>query len=122
MTVTLRGVAVSLQVLGLLGSVVGLAASILFQSYCVGGVYVGAGLLALGLDVVALRASRTSTSVLAACLKPVVMVFSLSVAFSCATPHLPIEEPLLDPSTGPVLLLWSSVPSVLGAFLRGSTR
>jgi hypothetical protein len=118
MTLALRRFVPVLQYLGVLGSALALTTGFLFgERYTI--VYGPAGLAALLLDMVAIRARSNATAIVATLMKPVVFVLAASVLIMGGPG---IADPILPPSTGPVLLIYSAVPSILGATLRRLTR
>ena len=122
MTTALRPFSVSLQYLGLSGSALGLAASYLFVEPCTGFLYIGGGIFAVALDLIALRLSPNATAIAAAASKPVALLLLGSMLIMCAPPVVPEPDRLLPTWTGPALLWFSSVPSVVGAILRRLVR
>ena len=118
MTLAMYGPARNVQRLGLLGAVLGVIATQLAPS-CGSVIWVLAGIVAIGFDIVAV-AGRGHGSIPASILKAVMVILPMGVLLSCAYVDLP--EPIVPAGLGPMLLMLSAIPSLLGAFLRWRER
>lgn len=121
MTLAFRRGGIAFQLAGLAGSALGLTATFIARTSCLGPFYVGAALVAVALDLVALRAAPNTTAIVASLIKPLTILAVGMVLVSCRP--VPLEfAPSLDPVIGPTLVLVSSIPSILGAILRRLSR
>lgn len=120
MTMSLLGIARSVQVIGLAGSGLALIATLLFAG-CGGGIYAAAAFVAIGLDGMALFVKpRNDGAIAMSILKVIVILFGVSALVSCA--YVAGPPPFLPVGTGPSLLLASAAPSLLGAILLRVAR
>ena len=115
MTVAMRPFSMALQLTGLSGSVAGAVLTVALAPFVVLG-WVVAGIIAIVLDVIAIRARSVPNAVGAAIGKVgVVLVALVTVTLGAAASPVDTELPA---ETGPLLLLLSVVPSLLGAAFR----
>src|SRR5213593_1249553 len=119
MTLTLYNAARSLQLLGLLGAVLGVG-FVLLAPRCGSAAWTQAGAVGIVFDLLAVRVRRGSAAIPSSLLKLVVVGGSVMVGYSCAyvvTPPPPVPADL-----GIAVLLGSIVPSVVGAILLRFAR
>lgn len=122
MTISRRSYATALQLFGLLGSGLALVAIPLSGESCMGPIYLVGAAIAVVLDLVAIRVAPSSAGIGAAIGKLALVSYAMvGVVVLCAVPRTYIE-PLIPSGTGALILLWSSVPSLLGAIGRRLVR
>ena len=116
---TIGSISPAIQVLGLLGALLGLSVTLVFgERYTL---FYGAGaVIAVFLDVAAIRLAPRALAIGASLLKVAAVVMTSFVLVMGPANFGP--PPLLPPSTGLLILLYSSVPSVIGAILRRALR
>ena len=108
-------ISIGTQWTGLGGAALGLAAVPLFLGFAVQ--WLAAGVVAVALDVFAIRTTSDTRAMVAALAKLVVLVAALFMLTSPGS--IPAMVPnSIPPDTGPVLMLLSILPSEIGAMLR----
>ena len=116
MTRVMPRIAVALQWAGLLGGVAGTAVAIVGYGPLFLAAWAVGGILAVALDVVAIRTRSASTALGAAIGKSAILLVALTVLpIGRMNPAIPALVPL---DAGPPLLIASILPSMLGALFR----
>jgi hypothetical protein len=108
-----------LQATGLGAAVLGVIATPFF-GLATATQWVIAGLVAVGLDVVAIRSRSDLRSMLAEMAKLVVLIVGIAAFTTSTDTSATATTPLIPPDIGPILLLLSVVPSAAGAIIRRS--
>ena len=119
MTLARRPVSIALQWVGLFGSVVGFLLTLALAAFLVPG-WVVACAIALILDAVAIR-SRSIPMAVGASIGKLAIVLVAMATVTLGRAAIPVDA-AVAPDTGPLFLLLSVLPSLLGAALRRDDR
>ena len=114
MTAALRPAVPSMQVLGLIGSIVATPLSLLFGERYV-SVDTPAAIIAVVTDLIAIRATSNATASIAFTLKVVAVVVTMGFLISGGPG---VVNPVVAPRTGAYILMLSLLPSGLGVLGR----
>jgi hypothetical protein len=120
MIVAIPRVGPGLQILGLLVAVGAFMMNLLFGERYMAPYAIGI-LIAAGLDVVAIRTASIPRAAAASLAKVGVVIFASGVLIM-GPGRLGAPAPLFASGVGLEILLWSCLPSVIGAVLRWADR
>jgi hypothetical protein len=121
MTLSVYSIARGLQLLGGL-AVISAILLMVVSPYCGSTAHIILGVAAFAVDLGAIQTPRARIAILGSLAKAVVVFTSILLLVSCAAPPVGLPPPLVPQGFGQSVLLWSAVPSILGALMRSSAR